>query len=220
MKKYVCTICGYVFDESQGVLWENLPSDWVCPLCGAEKSAFEIQEAVTKAETNNSSDEGSIETQASEVNEAAKELHPNEIVALCSNLSKGCQKQYLVEESKAFLEIATYFTNNKALKETDQLKKMVEEINTELSSTYKRSNDVLDSNGDRGGKRALVWSEKVTRMLKSIISKYEEVGNSYLENTKIHVCEICGFIYIGNDLPKVCPVCKVPNFKMKEIGRG
>lgn len=49
MKKYVCNICGYVYDEAEGVpeegiapgtLWEDVPDDWVCPLCGAGKSDF------------------------------------------------------------------------------------------------------------------------------------------------------------------------------------
>ena len=44
MKKYVCTGCGYVFDENEGTLWEDLPDDWVCPVCGAAKSAFKVQE--------------------------------------------------------------------------------------------------------------------------------------------------------------------------------
>ena len=41
-KKNVCTICGYVYDPAQndGVAFEDLPSDWVCPLCGAGKDAF------------------------------------------------------------------------------------------------------------------------------------------------------------------------------------
>lgn len=50
MKKYVCTICGYEYDpavgdEDNGIApgtpFEDLPEDWVCPLCGADKSAFE-----------------------------------------------------------------------------------------------------------------------------------------------------------------------------------
>lgn len=42
MNRYICTICGYVYDEEeQGVKWEELPEDWVCPLCGATKDQFE-----------------------------------------------------------------------------------------------------------------------------------------------------------------------------------
>jgi rubredoxin len=44
MKKYVCTICGYVYDEeAEGVRWEDLPEDWVCPLCAVGKDQFEEQ---------------------------------------------------------------------------------------------------------------------------------------------------------------------------------
>ena len=50
MKKYRCTICGYVYDPEKGdpdngiepgTLFEELPDDWTCPLCGAEKEEFE-----------------------------------------------------------------------------------------------------------------------------------------------------------------------------------
>jgi len=43
--KYVCTVCGYVYDEeAEGVPFEKLPEDWVCPLCSVDKTLFE-QEA-------------------------------------------------------------------------------------------------------------------------------------------------------------------------------
>lgn len=40
--KYVCSVCGYVYDGSEGP-FEFLPPDWKCPNCGAPKSAFVIQ---------------------------------------------------------------------------------------------------------------------------------------------------------------------------------
>lgn len=41
MKKYQCTICGYVYDEEvEKVKFEDLPDDWVCPLCGVGKENF------------------------------------------------------------------------------------------------------------------------------------------------------------------------------------
>jgi len=44
-KKYKCQVCGYIYDESVETLkYTDLPDDWVCPLCGSEKSEFaEIQ---------------------------------------------------------------------------------------------------------------------------------------------------------------------------------
>ena len=50
MKKYRCVICGYIYDPSEGdpeggiepgTAFEDLPDDWVCPLCGAGKQEFE-----------------------------------------------------------------------------------------------------------------------------------------------------------------------------------
>ena len=49
MKQYECNRCGYVYDEAAGdpdngvapgTKWEDLPADWVCPLCGASKEEF------------------------------------------------------------------------------------------------------------------------------------------------------------------------------------
>jgi rubredoxin len=50
MDRYVCTICGYVYDPEQGdpdngvepgTKWEDVPDDWECPVCGAGKDDFE-----------------------------------------------------------------------------------------------------------------------------------------------------------------------------------
>jgi rubredoxin len=49
MQKYECDLCGYVYDPAEGdpdngvppgTAWENVPEDWVCPLCGATKDQF------------------------------------------------------------------------------------------------------------------------------------------------------------------------------------
>lgn len=40
--KYRCPLCGYVYDEeARGVKFEDLPDDWVCPVCGEPKESFE-----------------------------------------------------------------------------------------------------------------------------------------------------------------------------------
>ena len=47
--KYVCSICGYVYDEAEGTpdggvkpgtAFEDLPEDWVCPECAEPKDQF------------------------------------------------------------------------------------------------------------------------------------------------------------------------------------
>jgi flavin reductase (DIM6/NTAB) family NADH-FMN oxidoreductase RutF/rubredoxin len=53
MKKYVCSVCGYVYDPAEGdpdsgiapgTAFEDLPDDWVCPVCGVGKDQFEVEE--------------------------------------------------------------------------------------------------------------------------------------------------------------------------------
>lgn len=52
MKNYVCTVCGYVYNEAEGdpdngvapgTKWEDVPEDWMCPVCGAGKDEFELE---------------------------------------------------------------------------------------------------------------------------------------------------------------------------------
>ena len=39
--KFECTVCGYIYDEAvEGTKFEDLPEDWVCPLCGVGKDMF------------------------------------------------------------------------------------------------------------------------------------------------------------------------------------
>lgn len=43
MQKWICTVCGYVYDpeENNNIKFEDLPEDWACPVCGAGKDEFE-----------------------------------------------------------------------------------------------------------------------------------------------------------------------------------
>ena len=53
MKTYMCVVCGFVYDEEQGLpdqnvapgtRWEDVPDTWTCPDCGASKEEFELIE--------------------------------------------------------------------------------------------------------------------------------------------------------------------------------
>jgi rubredoxin len=50
MKKWLCVVCGYVYDPEvgdpdsgvePGTPWEEVPEDWICPLCAVGKEQFE-----------------------------------------------------------------------------------------------------------------------------------------------------------------------------------
>lgn len=53
MKKYVCLVCGYIYDPAvgdadggiaAGTSFEDIPEDWICPDCGVGKDEFEVVE--------------------------------------------------------------------------------------------------------------------------------------------------------------------------------
>ncbi len=53
MAKYVCDVCGWIYDEEAGypegniaarTKWADVPADFVCPLCGVDKSQFSLVE--------------------------------------------------------------------------------------------------------------------------------------------------------------------------------
>lgn len=53
MKKYQCSVCGYIYDEEKGLpeqgiapgtKWEDIPDDFVCPECGVGKEMFEVMD--------------------------------------------------------------------------------------------------------------------------------------------------------------------------------
>ena len=52
MQKYVCDVCGYVYDPATGdpdsgiepgTAFEDIPDDWVCPICGVTKEDFHAE---------------------------------------------------------------------------------------------------------------------------------------------------------------------------------
>ena len=219
MSKYVCSICGYIYDEEKGIpeagtKWESIPDDMVCPLCGASKSEFMPLEAK--------------ESKASVVKKEVDEIHeeiPTEMSfaqmsALCSNLKKGCDKQYLKEEASLFEELANYYNQRAEVSGSHNFNELLQKVNENLATQYPNVDQEADKQADRGALRALVWSEKVTHLLNSILVRYEKEKDALLERTNIYVCEICGFIFIGDVPPDICPICKVPNKKLTKIERG
>lgn len=192
MKEYVCTVCGYVH-KIDG----DLPEDFTCPLCGAGIDAFKLKEENKTRET-------------AEKPHTEKELSAMEMSVICSNLARGCEKQYLPEESENFKKLAAFFRSKAEIEDAASAEKLLELIEKDLSSGFTYGNEVASNKPDRGALRCMVWAEKVTRMLQSLLTRYRAEGEKMLENTGVYVCTVCGFVYVGNEPPKLCPVCNHP----------
>ena len=207
--KYKCKICGYIYDDAkEKIPFKDLPDDWKCPLCGALKSDFAPVEEEKKESKKVILDEDLDEMEG---------LTVAQLSALCSNLARGCEKQYKFDEMKLFMELADYFASVSRPTETTDVEGIYRRITEDLDTTYPIVSGTASEYGDRGAQRIRVWGEKVTRMLDSLAGRYLKEGEKMLENTQVWVCTICGFVYVGDEPPELCPVCKVPSWKFQKM---
>lgn len=230
MSKYVCQICGFTYDEDAGMpdkgipsgtKWEQLPADWTCPICGSPKAAFTKQDEVKvivqeKKDSKVQDSPTSFGSPDEKLMDDLRKMSKGELSALFSNLAKGCEKQYKAEEASLFTKIADYYKKSSD-GEKGNFDDLTRKINQNIADFIPDAKSDAERVNDRGARRVLTWSEKATLMMSAILERYKKEGNAILENTKIWVCDICGFIYIGDVPPTVCPICKVPSFKILEV---
>lgn len=217
--KYACTVCGYIYDDArEKVPFQDLPDTWTCPLCGARKSDFAPVEEQAEKQNNKqkeqqtavlSSDDGNIVT--------LHQLTKGQLAAVCTNLARGCEKQYLTEEASLYRQLGEYFSENADVVKDASVEKCLEQLEGNITEDYPEAKKVAENVSDRGALRAITWGEKVTRMLNSLLKRYN-AGEAVLnEHDEVWVCTACGFVYIGETPPELCPVCKVPSWKFEKI---
>ena len=161
-------------------------------------------------------DEKKVVTAIEPMEADLEKLSAGQLAALCSNLARGCEKQYKQEEADLFKQLADYFTAVVPAVNDASVEKLAKELQTDADN-YAAVRATADANADRGAARVCVWGEKVTRMLSSLVNRYLNEGEAMLADTDIWVCTVCGFVYIGETPPELCPVCKVPPYKFEKI---
>lgn len=208
-----------------------MPGGWVCPWCGAAKEMFREQvlpeaeqageksSGPDKAEQAGEKSSGPDKAGPAGEEEDLRELTPGEMSALCSNLARGCEKQYLKEEALLFTRLAGYFKDKTLADGGGDVKALKAMTEYDLDTAFPSADQAAGGETDRGALRALVWSRKVTAMMDSLLARYEREGSGFLEHTNVYVCDICGFIYVGDTPPDICPVCRVPSWKMSKVER-
>jgi len=220
MRKYICSICGYTYDEAAGISgsgisagtkWEDLPESFVCPVCKAQKSKFKLIEEASAAVPPANSEVAHVED--------IKELSAGEISAIFSSLATGIGLMRRADEAEAFKKISDYYKTKMTAEEGKSPADVKVILDEDLSSNYANATAAAKANSDRGALRTLVWTEKASIMMSSLLERYEAEGDSMLEGTNVYYCDICGFIHIGDLPPDICPVCKVPKFKILQVER-
>ena len=216
MRKFVCSICGYIYEEEKGIpeagivagtWWEALPDDWVCPLCGADKSMFKelVAEPEVKAPV------------AGAVVSETEALQAMEKSIICSNLALSCEKQRMLSQAEAFQKLAQVFRQQAgSLPQADwqELAKLAKQATGEL---YPQAESLAKELGRRGSWRALSWTGRAALKLDILVQQQAAGKLSLAPEEDVFVCSICGYIHIGTEPPERCPVCNVPALKFVKV---
>ena len=210
--RYVCQICGYVYDDDrEKIPFAALPDDWRCPVCKASKADFKPEAAPAASPAQQEAESTLYEADDADL----QKLSYGQLAALFSNLARGSEKQYKPEAAALYAQLAEWFAD-RAQAQADAGTEKLERLLQSDVAAYPGVRAAADAAGDRGAARSTVWGEKVTRMLLSLVSRYREEGEAMLTGMEVWVCTACGFVYIGQEPPALCPVCKVPAWKFEK----
>ncbi len=225
--KYICSMCGYIYDETaqnvnvgdtQDTKQEHISRHKVCPRCKESTMKFYPQQFDLNAQENtNDLNQAYVAVENVEAHENMHKMSFAELSALCSNLAKSCERQYLFEEAQLFSTLADYYKSNTLPQPDGSVDKLLDLMEWDLAENYVNADNAAQIANDRGSKRILRWSKNVTRISDAILSRYKFQGEEFLKNSSVYICEICGYIYIGDTLPPVCPVCRVANFRIVKV---
>jgi len=89
----------------------------------------------------------------------------------------------------------------------------------EADKMYPRFIDEAKESEDNDAIRTFNWAIEAEKIHEA---EYEKAlaaikEKKDLESTNYHVCEMCGYTFVGDELPDICPVCSAPKDKFKEI---
>ncbi len=145
---------------------------------------------------------------------AETRMSENGLSVLFSNLSKAAEKQQLSGLSEKYSRLSEQYESAAADMNLAEVK---DALSRSLAEEYPACKEAAEARADRGILRSLVWGEKVTTIEKSLIDRYLSKGEALLEGKTLYVCEACGFIFLGADVPEICPVCKAPSSRFSVV---
>lgn len=219
MNQYICKLCGYIYDEAAGIpesgipvgtRFSDLPEDFVCPLCGVGKDEFALLGETTDQ----------VEQDLSAYHKPSLDDYSDmQLSAICSNLARGLELQYKPVESALFRDLAAYYKDRAVPVSEPSFDKLMSLVDRDLNELIGKTNEIAKAHEDHGAQRALVWNEKVTKIVKSCLTRYQAGGEAFLDDKNVYICSICGFIFLGDKVPEMCPICKVPSWKFDTVGK-
>lgn len=86
-----------------------------------------------------------------------------------------------------------------------------------LTRAYPSIESALETGPDRAVLRVDTWGKKVAAVQKSLLQRYIQKGDDLVRDKELFVCEACGFIFLGDAAPAICPICKAPASRFVKI---
>ena len=209
MKKWVCTVCGYVHEG-------ELTDDFKCPVCGAPASEFEkVEETSTKNIYAGTKTEKNLWTAFAGESQArnkytfyasqAKKEGFEQIAALFTETANNEK-----EHAKMWFKLL----NGGVGKTVDNLKDAAAGENYEWTDMYATfAKEARDEGFDHIAKLfemvGEIEKEHEARYL-ALCKNIEEGKVFNREGKQAWICRNCGHIHFGEEAPEVCPVCAHP----------
>jgi len=212
-KKWVCQICGYVHEG------DNLPDDYICPICGQGKDKFTLVE-----ETKEDEEMSNLKGTKTEKNLMAAFAGESEARNKYTYFASKARKDGYVQIANIFEETANNEKEHAKLwykllhdgigTTAENLKAAAEGENYEWTDMYAT---FAKEAREEGFDKIADMFEGVAKIEKA----HEERYRKLLENVEgglvfskdgdqIWECLNCGHIHIGQKAPEVCPVCAHP----------
>ncbi|MBP3763548.1 MAG: rubredoxin [Bacteroidales bacterium] len=223
MKKYKCTVCGYVYDPAQGdptqniapgTAFEALPADWKCPKCKQGKDKFApVEEPKTNPYAGTQTEKNLQAAFAGESQARNKYTY----------FASKAKKEGFEQIAALFLQTADNEKEHAKLwfKELNGIGSTAENLLAAAEGENYEWTDMYEDFARTAEAEGFPELAKKFRGVGEIEKHHEERYRALLHNVeaqevfaksevKVWECRNCGHIVVGTKAPDVCPVCNHP----------
>lgn len=145
-----------------------------------------------------------------------KSIVSGEMAPILSNLAKAAEKMQAPDLAVRFLNLSKScdLTLDAVDREMPPVSNTWDSCAAQnqilLTRAFPSIESALEARPDRAVLRVDTWGKKVAAIQKSLLQRYIQKGDDVVRGKDIFVCEACGFIFLGDAAPAICPICKAP----------
>lgn len=226
MEKFRCSTCGYIYDPTQGdpahgiapgTPFDQLPKDWMCPVCMQDKSVFEALE-------NDGPESRNIYAGTqTEKNLLAAFAGESQARNKYTFFASTARKEGYEQIAALFLKTADNEKEHAKMwfKELDGIGTTAQNLEEAAAGENYEWTDMYAGFAKTADEEGFPELAKKFRMVAEIEKHHEARYKALLSNVidhqvfekcsvKIWECRNCGHIVVGMEAPEVCPVCNHP----------